>query len=522
MTLSVKVLSSKEAVGLIKDGDTLVVGGCASVCEPDALLAALEERFVETGHPRDLTEVHPTMVGDRVGRGISVFSHPGMLKRIIGGSYVSQRAPEVRRMIFDNEIEAYNLPMGALYFLLRAIGSGSPGYLTEVGIGTFVDPRCGGGKLNTCTTEDLVTLVEIAGKEYLMYKSFPVDVVFIRGTAADENGNISMDEEAASLDMFGLALAGKACGGTVIAQVKRLVKAGSLDPRLVRVPGHMVDAVVLSPSQRQSSAFDYNPSWSGGARECITRLDPLPLDEHKVILRRAALELRKGQLVNIGFGLPGTLPRIAIEEGIFDSITFSIEHGMIGGIPSSTLTSVFPAAVNPEVIVDTAQQFSVYDGGLLDITFLGFAQFDRHGNVNVSKFASAIPGCGGFIDITHKTRRIVFCGTFTAGGLEVAVDTSGVKVVKEGAIRKIVGDVEQVTLNGELAAAKGQEILYVTERCVFKLTQEGPVLVEIAPGIDLERDIISLVEFPIPVSEDLRTMDARIFQPGRMELSKSF
>lgn len=302
VTLSLQVLSPEDAVGLIKDGDTLVVGGCASVCEPDALLAALEKRFVETGHPRDLTEVHPTMVGDRIGRGISIFGHAGMLKRIIGGSYVSQRAPEVCRMILDNEIEAYNLPMGALYFLMRAIGAGSPGYITDVGIGTFVDPRFGGGKLNTRTTEDLVTLIEISGKEYLMYKSFPIDVVFIRGTAADEHGNISMDEEASVLDMFGLALAGKASGGKVIVQVKRLAKAGSLDPRLVKVPGHLVDVVVVNASQRQSSAFEYNPAWSGGAREWVIGPDILPLDARKVILRRAALELQKGQLSTLGLG----------------------------------------------------------------------------------------------------------------------------------------------------------------------------------------------------------------------------
>lgn len=519
--MSIKVLTPDEAINLIEDGDTLVVGGCASVCEPDQLLAALEARFVETGHPKDLTEIHPTMVGDRVGRGISVFSHPGMLKRIVGGSYVSQRAPEVRRMILDNEIEAYNLPMGALYSVLRAIGSGSPGYLTEVGIGTFVDPRHGGGKLNTCTTEDIVSLVEIAGKEYLFYKSFPVNVVFIRGTQADEKGNIAMDEEAAILDMFGLALAGKACGGKVIAQVKRIVKAGSLDPRLVQVPGHMVDAVVLSPSQKQSSAYDCNPSWSGSARERTPRFEPAILNERAIVLRRAALELRKGQLVNIGFGLPGALPRTAIEEGIFDSVTFSVEHGMIGGIPASAVSNVFPAAVNPEVLVDTAQQFSIYDGGLLDISFLGFAQFDQHGNVNVSKFASAIPGCGGFIDITHKTKKIVFCGTFTSGGLEVEIGSCGVRVVQEGKIQKIVDNVEQITFNGKLAAAKGQEVLYVTERAVFQLTEAGPVLTEIAPGIDLKQDILAKIDFPIGVSDDLRQMDNRIFRAGSMGLTLS-
>ncbi|MCR4427422.1 MAG: acyl CoA:acetate/3-ketoacid CoA transferase, partial [Firmicutes bacterium] len=365
-------------------------------------------------------------------------------------------------------------------------------------------------------------IINIDGEEWLLYKRFPIDVALIRGTVADENGNLTVDKEMGILEALPLAMAAKNSGGIVIAQAEYIAQRNTLHPKDVRVPGVLVDYVVIGRPENhlQTQVTYFNPGLSGDIRVPVDRIPPLPLDAKKIIGRRAALELRPGAVVNLGVGIPAAVASVAAEEGVSDQFTLTTELGVFGGVPAYGLD--FGASYNSEAMIEHSSMFDFYDGGGLDVTFVGLAQVDRHGNVNVSKFASAIPGCGGFIDITHKTRRIVFCGTFTAGGLEVAVDTSGVKVVKEGAIRKIVGDVEQVTLNGELAAAKGQEILYVTERCVFKLTQEGPVLVEIAPGIDLERDIISLVEFPIPVSEDLRTMDARIFQPGRMELSKSF
>lgn len=513
-----EILKPKEAVQFIKDGDSVVVGGSASVGEPDAILFALEEYYKETGHPKKITEIHPTVVGDQKGRGTSIFRHPGMLKRIIGSSYITARIPEICRMIDDNEIEAYNLPMGAIYHLLRLSASGTPGYITDIGIGTFVDPRFGGGKLNKCTKEDIIELIKINGKEYLFYKELPIDVAIIRGTVSDEKGNISMKEEATPLDMFGLALAAKSSGGKVIVQVKRLAEKGTLDARLINIPSSLVDYVVINPLQKQSSVYDYNPSWCGEEKEYIKEFNFLSLDIRKIILRRAAMELKKGQLVNIGSGINGLIPLIAIEEDIIDLITFSVEHGMIGGIPSSAVTKVFPAAINPEAIIDTSQQFGIYDGGLLDISFLSFAELDSKGNVNVSKFANSIPGCGGFIDIVHKTKNIVFCSSFSAGGLNAEIKNNKLKIINEGKISKIVNKVQQISFNGDLALYKKQNILYVTERAVFKLTKKGLEIIEIAPGIDLEKNILSLINFPISISENLRIMDKTIFNNANIGL----
>jgi len=515
-----EILSPKEAVQYINDEDTVVVAGTASICEPDAILSALEERYIETGHPKDLTEIHPTVVGDRKGRGTSIFRHPGMLKRIIGSSYITKRTPELCKMINDNKLEAYTFPMGAIYHLLRMMSIGAPGYITDVGIETFVDPRLGGGRLNECTKEDLINLIELNGKKYLYYKRLPIDVAIIRGTVADGKGNISMKEEAAYLDMFGLALAAKSSGGKVIAQVKRLAQSGNLDPRLIKVPSHLIDVVVVHPSQKQSSIYDYNPSWCGEEKEFIKEFRPLSLNANKVILRRAAMELKKNQLVNIGSGINGLFPLIAIEENLMDLITFSVEHGMIGGIPASAMTDIFPAAINPDVILNTAQQFSIYDSGILDISFLSFAEIDSQGNVNVSKFADSIPGCGGFIDITHKTKNIVFCSAFSAGGLKTEITEDGLNIIKEGRVPKIVNKVQQISCSGEQAILKNQNILYVTERAVFKLTKNGLKLVEIAPGIDLKKDILSNINFPISISKNLRKIDKRIFNPDKMGLRK--
>jgi len=521
-----KVLNPREAVEYINDGDTVVVGGASGVCEPDVILSALEQRFLKKGHPKNLTEIHPAVVGEREGRGQSIFSHPGMLKRIIGSAYINERAPELCRMINNNEIESYNFPMGAMYHIMRMMSIGFPGYITDIGLGTFIDPRFGGGKLNECTKEDLVELIEINKKEYLYYKQLPIDVAILRGTVADEKGNISMREEPIPLDMFGLALATKFCGGKVLVQVRDLAQNGSLDPRFIKIPSHLVDFVIVDSlqkqSSKQSSSCSRNFSLCREGRGWIKDYKPLPLDIRKVILRRAAMELRKGQLVNIGAGINAKLPLIAIEEDVMDFITFSVEHGMIGGIPARAITDIipFPVSFNPEAILDTAQQFSIYDAGLLDISFLSFAELDSQGNVNVSQYSDKIPGCGGLIDITHKAKNIVFCGTFSAKGLKVEINRKGLKLIKEGRIFKIVDKVQRISFSGEQALLKGQNILYITERAVFKLTREGLKLVEIAPGIDSKKNILSNIPFPISISKNLCTMNRIIFNPNKMGLKK--
>ncbi len=510
------ILSADDAVALLKDGDTLAIDGSGGgLVEPDALIAALHRRFKQTGHPRDLTVIHATGIGDRGSRGISLLALEGLCRRVIGGHW--GQAPEMAKLAAENKVEAYNFPQGVLNQLYREIAAGRPGVITHVGLGTFVDPRMEGGKLNDITKEDLVEVVTIGGREWLFYKAFPIDVAWVRGTTADEDGYVSLEQEAAILGALAVAQAGRNSGGVVIAQVKRLAVAGSLSGMSVRIPGPMVDALVIHEGQWQTYDAEYNPSFAGEVRVPLQQLKPLPLDVRKVVARRAAMEIEPGALLNLGVGMPDGVAAVAAEEGISEAFTLTVEQGGYGGIPAGGI--IFGAVSNPKAVIDGPSQFDFYDGGGLDLTCLGMAQADQNGNVNVSKYGSTITGTGGFVDISQGARAVVFCATFTAGGFEAEVRDGQLRIVREGKHRKFLHRVDQVTFSGAHAREGGRKVLYVTERAVLELRAEGVVLTEIAPGVDLRRDVLDLMEYEPVVSRDLKLMDARLFNSAPMGLA---
>ena len=510
-------LSPEEAARLVPDGATvLLTGSGGGLMDADRVYQALEKRFLETGHPQHLTLVHVTGIGDGKGAGVDRFAHEGMVRRVIGGHW--GWSPRMAELALANKIEAYNLPQGVLSLLTCEIAAHRLGLLTHVGLHTFVDPRLQGGKLNAAAREELVEVVHLAGEERLFYRAFPVDVAIVRGTTADERGNISTEWEAVDLDVLSAAQAAHNSGGLVIAQVKRLARAGSLHPRAVKIPGHLVDAVVVVPEQWQTVEAEYNPAFSGEIRVPVQAIAPLPPGVRKFIARRAALELRPDAVVNLGFGIPDGVANVAAEEGIFDRVVFSVEQGIVGGVPAKG--AIFGAGTNPDMIVDAPSQFNFYHGGGLHLAFLGAAQIDQHGNVNVSKFGDTIAGCGGFIDISQNAKKVVFCGTFTARGLRASAEDGRLKIESEGAVRKFVAEVEQITFSGRYALERGQDVLYVTERAVFRLTPEGLELLEVAPGTDLERDILAQMDFRPHVHRQPPEMDNRIFTSEKMGLSE--
>ena len=504
-----KVVSAEDAVALIRDGDVLATSGYGGNGAPEQLYLALEGRFLETGTPRALTLVHAGGIGDARERGLNRLGHKGLLKRVIAGFY--GLAPRIERLAVDGSIEAYNLPEGAIVHLYRSIGAREPGVISRVGLGTFVDPRVEGGKVNARTTEDIVEVATLGGEESLFYRAFPIHVAFIRGTTADPDGNVTMERESLTLESLALAIAAKNSSGYVICQVERIAQTGSLTARQVAIPGLLVDCVVVAKPEhhRQTYGTVYNPAYSGEIRVPTETVQPLPLDERKIIARRAAVEIRAGSAVNLGIGLPEAVGIIASEERIFDLMTLSVDPGVIGGIPMGGLD--FGAAVNAQAVIDHPSMFDFIDGGGLDFAFLGMAQCNRAGDVNVSRFGGRLYGCGGFIDIAHRSRRVVFIGTFSSGGLRIAIEDGQLHILQEGRHQKFVELIEQITFSGALAAAEERDVLYVTERCVFRLVAHGLELVEVAPGVDVERDILALLPFQ-PVIESPRLMESAFFR----------
>lgn len=500
-----EVITAQQAVRkYVKSGATLAVEGFIGLMKPEELLIALRERFLETGAPRDLTVVHCAGQGDGTspGCGINRLALEGLVGRIIASHFAM--APDIQRLILENKIAGYNLPQGVIAHLYRDIAQGLPGNITHVGLETFVDPALEGGKLNEKARQagDLVERVSIHGKPFLLYRAFPIDVVFLRATSCDARGNCSLEREPVSLEVTAMAQAAQNSGGKVIVQVERLADA-PLDPHLVKIPACLVDAVVVArpENHRMTNDFDFEPAFLGGGHHEAQEKQEAqtPLGVRQFIAQRAARELTPGAIVNLGIGMPEGISAAAAEMGISDLI-LTTESGTIGGYPASG--GSFGAAAWPDCILSQPEQFDFYDGGGLDAAFLGLAQADRFGNVNVSKFGSKLAGCGGFINITQNARRVVFCGTFTSGGLKAEFHDGRLKIVQEGRIRKFVRDVEQITFSARRAAETGQDVHFITERATFRLIDGVMTLTELTPGTDLERDVLALMEFPVRVCTD--------------------
>lgn len=521
-----KFVTSKQAVELIKDGMSIATVGFTMLGVAEEILQQIEKSFLEKGTPRNLTLIHAAGQSD-TKNGIEHFAHEGLLKRVIGSHWGF--APKIARLIYENKVEAYALPQGRIANLYKAIAGGAPGLLSPIGLNTYVDPLLGGAKINERTRkcEDIVERVQIGGKTYLLYKAIPIDIAIIRGTCADERGNISCKEEAVKLEALSAALATRRFGGKVIAQVKWLSKKGTLHPKDIAVPGIFVDAVVLAQNQekthRQTFSSFYDPSLCGDLKAPEVSFKPIPFNLRKIIGRRAIMEITPGAVINLGTGIPGdTIGPIAAEEGILSDLVLTVESGTIGGIPGGGVD--FGISKNPEAIINHMDQFDFYTGSGVDITFMGAAEVDREGNVNVSRFGSRVAGCGGFIDITQMAKKVVFCLSFTVGKTVIDVEDGKLKIVEDGKPAKFPPRVSHITFSGKQAKDAGQKVLYVTERAVFELRTEGLTLTEIAPGVSLEKDILDKMQFKPKIAPKLKEMDSGIFlkQPMNIKNTLSF
>jgi propionate CoA-transferase len=509
-------ISADEAARLVQDGDAILIsgsGGGHSV--PEALLAAVERRFLAEGAPRGITSVSIVGIGDRAALGATRLAHEGLLKRAITSALVD--SPGLVRLAAEDKIEAYTLPQGVLSQLMRDMAAGRPGLITRTGLHTFVDPRQQGARQSPRTPPDFVEVVSLAGEEWLFFKPVPVDVAFLRGTTADEDGNVTMEEEAVLGEMLAMAQATRRAGGVVVVQVKRMARRDTLAPKQVRIPGILVDFVVVDPDQRQTYATYYDPSYAGELRIPVEHIKPLPFGPRKVIVRRAAMELFPGAICNLGAGVSTGLSTIAAEEGLLDAVHLTNEQGIIGGAPITGRDS--GGGQNFAAMIEQPSQFDFYDGGGLDLAFLSFAEVDAEGNVNVSRFGDRIIGVGGFINISQNAKCVVFGGTLTAGDLDVVWEDGRTVIRREGRHRKFVPKLEQICYSARIGRAKGQVTLFVTERAVFRVGDDGLELVEIAPGLDAERDVVAHMGFRPRIARDLRVMDARIFDPAKMNLA---
>ena len=512
-----EILTAREAIEkYVPDGSMVAFGGFVGAMHAEEITSEMEKMFLETGHPKDLSVIYAAGQGDSKDRGMNHLGHAGMTAKIIGGHW--GLAPKLGALANANEAAGYNIPQGVISQLFREIAAGRIGVLTTVGLHTFVDPRLGGGKLNQKAEEagDVVEVVEVAGKELLLYRSQPLDVAVIRASYADTHGNCTFHREGVHAETLAIAQAVRNCGGKVIVQVEKVVEYGCLDARMVKLPGIYVDAMVVASPENHGQTFGtyYDPSFCWEARVPLGSIPPMKLDMRKIIARRAAMELIPNAITNLGIGMPEGVASIAAEEGL-EGMVLTTESGTIGGVPAGGTD--FGVTVNADCVLDEPSQFDFYDGGGLDVAFLGLAQMDKSGNVNVSKFGPRIPGCGGFINITQNSKKVIFCGTFTSGGLKTAVEDGKLVIAQEGKIDKLLDEVEQITFSGDYAHERKQPVLYITERAVFELAEGGVKLIEIAPGVDLEKDVLAHMGFK-PIIEDVKEMDSRIFRDELMGL----